>query len=257
MYSILLKNLLIIICSLVIVSCGGGGGGSNPAPPTPPLTPTVSLSANPVSVELNNTSTLSWSSNNTTTCSASWTSSNATSGSEDVTISTAGNNTFSITCTGAGGSQSATVEVEGYRNMNGISVDGYISGAEICIDENENWLCDSSEDSISSDINGEFTIKYGDGNLLSIGGTDLDTQILLDNFLINHNLIGHSNFKVISPITSVASFLSDSSIINPALGIDNSIDIYTFDPVSNISQSGINDYVYAVSYTHLTLPTKA
>ena len=244
MYSILLKNLLIIICSLVIVSCGGGGGGSNPAPPTPPLTPTVSLSANPVSVELNNTSTLSWSSNNTTTCSASWTSSNATSGSEDVTISTAGNNTFSITCTGAGGSQSATVEVEGYRNMNGISVDGYISGAEICIDENENWLCDSSEDSISSDNNGEFTIKYADGNLLSIGGTDLDTQILLDNLLINHKLIGHSNFKVISPITSVASFLSDSSIINPALGIDNSIDIYTFDPVLNISQSVINDYVY-------------
>jgi len=245
MRRLFLKNSHVFICLLIIVSCGGGGGGGNPAPPTPPLVaPTVNLSANPVSVELNNAATLSWSSTNATTCSALWTSSTETSGSEDVIISAAGNNTFNITCTGTGGSRSAAVEVEGYRSMNGVSVDGYISGAEICIDENENWLCDSGENSATSDNNGEFNIKYADGNLLSIGGTDLDTQILLDKLLINHKLIGHSNFKVISPITSVASFLSDSSILNTALGIDNSIDIYTFDPVSNISQSGINDYVY-------------
>ena len=241
------NKLFIIAVSIILISScggGGGGGGDTPVPPTPPSAPTVNLSANPASVELDNTSTLSWSSTNATTCSAAWTSSNETSGSEDVTISTAGNNTFSITCTGAGGSNSASVEVEGYRSVDGISVDGYISGAEICIDENENWLCDSGENSTTSDNEGEFNIKYANGNLLSIGGTDLDTQVLLDNLLINHKLTGHSEFKVISPITSVASFLSDSSIINPALGIDNSIDIYTFDPVSNKSQSVINDYVY-------------
>jgi len=240
------KFFIITISIILISSCGGGGGGGGdtPAPPTPPSAPTVNLSANPASVELDNTSTLSWFSTNATTCSAAWTSSNQTSGSEDVTISTVGNNTFSITCTGAGGSNSASVEVEGYRSVDGISVDGYISGAEICIDENENWLCDSGENSTTSDNEGEFNIKYANGNLLSIGGTDLDTQVLLDNLLINHKLTGHSEFKVISPITSVASFLSDSSIINPALGIDNSIDIYTFDPVSNKFQSVINDYVY-------------
>ena len=239
------KLFITAISIIFIASCGGGGGGGGTtAPPTSPSVPTVNLSANPTSVELDNSSTLSWSSTNATTCSAAWTTSNETSGSEDVTISTAGNNTFSITCTGAGGSNSASVEVEGYRSVDGISVDGYISGAEICIDENENWLCDSGENSTTSDNEGEFNIKYANGNLLSIGGTDLDTQVLLDNLLINHQLTGHSEFKVISPITSVASFLSDSSIINPALGIDNSIDVYTFDPVSNKSQSVINDYVY-------------
>ena len=140
------NKLFIIAVSIILISScggGGGGGGDTPAPPTPPSAPTVNLSANPVSVELDNTSTLSWFSTNATTCSAAWTSSNQTSGSEDVTISTVGNNTFSITCTGAGGANSASVEVEGYRSVDGISVDGYISGAEICIDENENWLCDS------------------------------------------------------------------------------------------------------------------
>ena len=46
-----------------------------------------------------------------------------------VTITTAGNNSFSISCTGDGGSGSASVTVEGYRNTDGVVVDGYISGA--------------------------------------------------------------------------------------------------------------------------------
>ena len=112
MRSLFLKNSHVFICLLIIVSCGGGGGGGgNPAPPTPPLVaPTVNLSANPVSVELNNAATLSWSSTNATTCSALWTSSTETSGSEDVIISAAGNNTFNITCTGTGGSRSAAAD---------------------------------------------------------------------------------------------------------------------------------------------------
>ena len=60
-----------------------------------------------------------------------------TSGSEAVTITTAGNNSFSISCTGAGGSRSASVTVEGYRETDGVVVDGYISGAEVCIDEDD------------------------------------------------------------------------------------------------------------------------
>ena len=121
--------------------------------------------------------------------------------------STAGNNSFSITCTGAGGSRSATVTVEGYRNTDGVVVDGYISGAEVCIDEDESWTCDSSENSTTSDNEGKFTIRYANGNLVSIGGTDLDSQTLLDNLLITHKLTGHSDFKAVTPVTSVAAFM--------------------------------------------------
>jgi hypothetical protein len=241
-----LKKLLpITFTVLFIVSCGGGGGGggSTPTPPSTPA-PTVNLSAEPTSVVLESTSTLTWSSTNATSCSASWTSQTSTSGSEAVTITAVGNNTFSISCTGAGGTRSASVTVEGYRQTDGVVVDGYISGAEVCIDEDESWTCDASENSTTSDNEGKFTIRYANGNLVSIGGTDLDSQTLLDNLLITHKLTGHSDFKAVTPVTSVAAFMEDASLVNAALGIDSSIDVFTFDPVANKGDGGINDYLY-------------
>ena len=240
------KKLLSLTASILLISsCGGGGGGGGDSSPTPTTpTPTVNLSADPVSVLLGSTSTLTWSSTNATSCSASWTSQTGSSGSEAVTISTVGNNSFSITCTGAGGSRSSTVTVEGYRNTDGVVVDGYISGAEVCIDEDESWTCDTSESSTTSDNNGKFTIKYANGNLVSIGGTDLDSQTLLDNLLITHKLTGHSEFKAVTPVTSVAAFMTDASLVNSALGIDSSIDVSTFDPVANKGDGGIYDYLY-------------
>ena len=235
------KKLLSITFSILfIVSCGGGGGGSTPTIPVP----TVNLSAEPTSVVLENTSTLTWSSNNATSCSATWTSQTGTSGSEAVTITTAGNNSFSISCTGDGGTRSASVTVEGYRETDGVVVDGYISGAEVCIDEDDSWTCDASENSTTSDNEGKFTIRYANGNLVSIGGTDLDSQILLENLLITNKLTGHSDFKAVTPVTSIAAFMEDTSLVNTALGIDSSIDVFTFDPVANRGDDGINDYLY-------------
>ena len=217
--------------------------GSTPPTPTTPA-PIVNLSAEPTSVLLESTSTLTWSSTNATSCSASWTTQTGTSGSEAVTITTAGNNSFSITCSGDGSSGSASVTVEGYRNTDGVVVDGYISGAEVFIDEDDDWVLDTNENSTTSDNEGKFTIKYANGNLVSIGGTDLDSQTLLDNLLITHKLAGHTDFKAVTPVTSVAAFMEDASLVNAALGIDASIDVFTFDPVANKGDGNINDYLY-------------
>ena len=238
------RNSYTFISLFVIASCGGGGGGGgSPSTPSTPA-PTVNLSAEPTSVLLESTSTLTWSSTNATSCSASWTSQTGTSGSEAVTITTAGNNSFSISCTGDGGSRSASVTVEGYRETDGVVVDGYISGAEVCIDEDESWTCDSNENTTTSDNEGKFTIRYANGKLVSIGGTDLDSQTLLDNLLITHKLTGHSDFKAVTPVTSVAAFMEDASLVNATLGIDSSIDVFTFDPVANKGDGGVNDYLY-------------
>ncbi len=206
--------------------------------------PTVNLTANPLSVLLSNTSTLTWSSTNASSCSASWTSSTSISGSMEVAISNPGNNNFSITCTGEGGNATASVTVEGFRNTNGIVVDGYITGSDVFIDENENWLSDADENSTTSDNLGKFTLKYDNGSLVSIGGSDLDSQILLNDFLLTHKLTGYTDFKVITPVTSVMSFMSTPSNINPSLGIDDSIDVSSFDPVANKGDGSINDYLY-------------
>ncbi len=240
-----IKLLPITFSILFIVSCGGGGGGGGGSPTTPSTpAPTVNLSAEPTSVLLESTSTLTWSSANASSCSASWTTQTSTSGSRTVTITTAGNNSFSITCSGDGGSRSASVTVEGYRNTEGVVVDGYISSAEVFIDEDDDWALDSNENSTTSDNNGKFTIKYTNGNLVSFSGTDLDSQTFLDNLLFIHKLTGYTDFKAVTPVTSIAAFMEDSSTVNVALGIDSSIDVFTFDPVANKGDGGINDYLY-------------
>ena len=61
-----MKKLLASFITIILVtSCGGGGGGGggDSSTPTTPA-PTVNLSAEPTSVLLGDTSTLTWSSTN-------------------------------------------------------------------------------------------------------------------------------------------------------------------------------------------------
>ena len=230
--------------TIFLYSCGGGGGGgggdSSPAAPSS----TVSLSASPTSVLVGQNSTITWSSTNSSSCAATWTTSTSTSGTQTVAISSPGNNNFSMTCSGSGASGTSSVVIEGYRNFSGVVADGYMRGADIFVDQDNNWMADSNESSSTSDNDGKFTLRYDNGYLVSLGGTDLDTNILLDNLLLTHNLTGHTDFKVVTPITSVAAFMSNSTNINSALGIDSSININSFDPVANKGDDGINDYLY-------------
>ena len=249
------RYLLFILPLLFIYACGGGGGGGGSDTPAPTPAPTVSISSSVSEAVIGDSVTITWSSTNASSCSASdtWTNSTATSGSGDVTIANVGDNTYSMTCSGAGGDRSASVTVVGYRSTDGVVVDGYISGAEVCIDEDESFTCDTNENSTTSDNDGKFTIRYANGSLVSIGGTDLDSQTLLDNLLITHKLSGHSDFKAITPVTSVAAFLCTTASdvcagggtdINTVLGIDSSIDVYTVDPVANKGDGGIYDFLY-------------
>jgi hypothetical protein len=79
----------------------------------PATAPTVNISANPATVSSGSSSTLTWSSTNTTSCTASgaWTGSQATSGT--LAVSPTSTSTYTLSCTGAGGSTngSATVTV--------------------------------------------------------------------------------------------------------------------------------------------------
>ena len=77
-------------------------------------TPTVTISANPSTVTRGKTTTISWSSTNTSACrgTGAWTGSEATSGSKPTGAITK-DLTFALSCSGSGGtvSQSATVTV--------------------------------------------------------------------------------------------------------------------------------------------------
>ncbi|MFZ2886795.1 MAG: polysaccharide deacetylase family protein [Minisyncoccia bacterium] len=89
--------------------------GSTQPPPPPPTAPTLTLSANPTTITTGQSSTLTWSTTNATSCTAfgGWTGTKATSGSQAVTPTA--NTTYSLSCSGASGTtpaqQSVTVSV--------------------------------------------------------------------------------------------------------------------------------------------------
>ena len=248
-------NIFIISSVFLIASCGGGGGGGSAA--VAPLLAAISSFVSSISSSpINGTVDLTWSSSNATSCTASggWIGSKATSGTESVTISTNGDNTFNLRCNGEGGNSGlSSLTIEGYKTISGVSVDGYISNASIFVDKNDNFTLDSDESDTTSGTNGDFTIRYDNGSLVSLGGTDLDTQNSLANLLLMNALSGYTETLVVTPVTSVASFIcTNTSVacsgtgatINALLGIDSSIDINTLDPVASKGDGGIYDYLY-------------
>ena len=97
------------------LSCSGPGGDvydSLNVTVVSGATPTVSLTASPLSVSYNGNTTLTWNSTNTSSCSASggWTGSRATSGSVTISNLTA-DQVFTLSCTGSGGNASESVSV--------------------------------------------------------------------------------------------------------------------------------------------------
>jgi hypothetical protein len=91
---------------LLLSACSGGG---NDPPPANSPAPTVTLTANPVSIAAGGTTTLTWSSTNATSCNASggtFAGAKATSGTQQITNIQAAT-TFSMVCSGAGGNSPA------------------------------------------------------------------------------------------------------------------------------------------------------
>jgi hypothetical protein len=235
------------LISIFLISCGGGGGGGS-APTAPaPQNITVSLTSSADSAEVNSSTTLTWSSSLATSCSASgsWSGSKGTSGSESISIGVGGSNTFSLSCSATGASSgTASVTVNGLRYFDGKVFDGYIRGAEVFVDTNDNLSLDPNEASVTTDNQGSFTkLLFGNGTLVSKGGFDLDTGADLPNLTLVHKLDGYEDSKLASPFSTIIAYMSDASIINAALGIDASIDLINTDPIPNLGD-GIYDQMY-------------
>ncbi|MDA9657854.1 cadherin repeat domain-containing protein, partial [bacterium] len=134
--------------------------------------------------------------------------------------------------------------MNGLRYFDGKVFDGYIRGAEVFVDTNDNLSLDPNEASVTTDNQGSFTkLLFGNGTLVSKGGFDLDTGADLPNLTLVHKLDGYEDSKLASPFSTIIAYMSDASIINAALGIDASIDLINTDPIPNLGD-GIYDQMY-------------
>ena len=232
------QKFFVVFTALLLASCGGGGGGGG----SDNAAPTMTLSSDLSQVIVGNVATLTWSSNQTS-CSASgaWSGSKVGSGSEQVTISSAGANNFSLSC----GSTSRQVTVTGNRLSAGNVVDGYLSGSTVFYDLNDNLTVDADEDSETSGSSGEFSLGYlNDGVLVSLGGTDVDTQTLLDELVLAAPNDGYIDGPVITPLTTLAVLMEEPENINTIFGLDSSINILNTDPVAKLGEGGVYNILY-------------
>ena len=97
------------------LSCSGVGGSINESisiTVAASATPSVTLSASPSSLPYNGSTTLSWSSTNSSGCTASgdWSDNKATSGSQTILALTA-NSSFNLSCSGPGGDASDSISI--------------------------------------------------------------------------------------------------------------------------------------------------
>jgi hypothetical protein len=104
----ILKSSVVLVVSIALTACGGGGGSNDESGNT--TTPaTVSISANPTTVMLEESTTITWSSANASSCTASgaWSGDKSTSGSESILMNDFGEQSFTLKC----GTASSTVMV--------------------------------------------------------------------------------------------------------------------------------------------------
>jgi hypothetical protein len=95
-------SYFILIFTFFLSACGGGGGNAgNSNTVTPPSkSAAASISASPTKVFMGNSTVISWSSSNASSCTASggWSGDKATSGSETFAMTNDGEQVFTITC---------------------------------------------------------------------------------------------------------------------------------------------------------------
>ena len=155
------------------ITCSGAGGSATDSVSVtvtnPPPEPTATISSSALTVEVDDSFTLTWSSTDASSCSASgdWSDAIETSGTKAITETDATTKTYTITCTGAGGSATASVSVTvnakpSSTSFSGYAIDGYVSGANIFIDQNFNFKQDDGELTAVTAADGSFTIETND-----------------------------------------------------------------------------------------------
>ena len=126
----------------------------------------------------------------------------------------------------------------------GVVADGYIRGAQIYIDTNNNGLADASEAlaGVVTNANGNFILPAGApvGVILATGGVNIDTGV--PNTMVFKAPAGST---VLSPLTTLVqtmiaqnpgtSVATASAAIVTALGLAGGTDLTTYDPLAALA----------------------
>jgi uncharacterized protein YkwD len=183
--------------------------------------------------------------------------------------------TLLASCGGGGGGGSGSTT----SSLSGVVMDGYITGATVCLDLNNNGKCDSGEPSTTTGANGSYTFTYPTTSLsnlnviasVPVGATDSDhpgTTIATAYQL----LAPATQPLVVSPLTTLVSQYmaasgvsaqSAASSVVATLSLDSSTNLFSnYLSSSNTANTALHNVAQVVNAvvqnSNLgTTPTKA
>ncbi len=120
-----------------------------------------------------------------------------------------------IGCAGSGNNSTSTA-------VSGRVIQGYVANATVCLDENENRMCDPGELSTTTDENGHFSLAIPDdhsGLLCTQGGVVKSTGAPA------LTLLAPPNAKNITPLTTLVALDPDLQDKIEALGSSYDVDV--------------------------------
>ncbi len=228
----LVKLVLCLLCILNLSNCGGGGGSSpsssnstNASNNTGNSNSTiVSLSASPAQLNLGQSTQLTWSSANSTSCQTSWGNSVGTSGTQTISPSNTGTVTYTLTC-------------------NGVSTSSSVSVSPVSIGAPAVSL---SLSSVSIKASQTSTLSWAASNASSCMATGAWTgsQALSGNISINQSQTGHYNYGL---QCSNASGVANGSIILSVAASNNVAQV-----IVDAGPEGVNNQINA-PFTNVTI----
>lgn len=128
----------------------------------------------------------------------------------------------------------------------GVVTDGFVAGATVFADLNDNGVFDVGEPTTTTDDLGNFDFGQPVGGvIIASGGTDVVTGLPFEGVLR-----APDGARVVSPLTTLVVQAQDSgglspdaaqSLIKQALGLPSTLDLATFDPIAVISDPNASD----------------
>ena len=152
------RSPIFAIGIVLLTACSGGSSErSSNSVPDPVIPPAVSLSVSPGAIDAGQSATLSWDSQDASTCTASggWTGSKGLSGSEQVSPSTSTN--YTLSCDGAGGSASDSVTVQVNGTPPPIPIASFSAADPVVADGGMTTLTWSSQNADSCQASGGWS----------------------------------------------------------------------------------------------------
>ena len=119
-------------------------------------------------------------------------------------------------------------------SVSGQVIDGYVEGATVFADANQNGVWEEGEAITTTGEDGAFTLLGAIGPLVMSGGVDAATGLPFEGVLR-----APEGSTVVTPLTTLISALVDGgesaadaeATIKAALGIPNGLDLMTYDPI--------------------------